>query len=80
VDYEDIELIAMAGIKENYIYIKLKELASRQSSPMGPSSLLRQHLYEKYVHNGTPSERIENDPSEGEVEESTFVVRKSALV
>ena len=49
VDCADIELLAMAGIKENYIYLKLKELASRQSSPMGPSALLKQHLYEKYI-------------------------------
>jgi hypothetical protein len=52
VDSDDIELLAMAGIKENYVYIKLKELASRQRSPMGPSALLRQHLYEKYIHHG----------------------------
>lgn len=50
VDSDDIELLAMAGIKENYVYMKLKELAARQRSPMGPSALLRQHLYEKYVY------------------------------
>lgn len=59
VDSDDIELLAMAGIKENYIYMKLKELASRQRSPMGPSALLRQHLYEKYVHEEIDS--IERD-------------------
>ena len=51
VETDDIELLAMAGIKENFIYLKLKDLAARQPTPMGPSSLLRQHLYEKYVHN-----------------------------
>lgn len=49
VDSEDIELLAMAGIKENFVYMKLKELASRQAVPMGPSALLRQHLFEKYI-------------------------------
>ena len=52
VDSDDIELLAMAGIKENYVYMKLKELAARQCSPMGPSALLRQHLFEKYVYEG----------------------------
>lgn len=52
VDSDDIELLAMAGIKENYVYMKLKELAARQRSPMGPAALLRQHLYEKYVYEG----------------------------
>ncbi|MGD8558048.1 MAG: hypothetical protein PVF34_03190 [Gammaproteobacteria bacterium] len=52
VDSEDIELLAMAGIKENYVYLKLKDLASRQRLPMGPAALLRQHLYEKYIHQG----------------------------
>ena len=50
VESDDIELLAMAGIKENFIYLKLKDLAARQSTPMGPSSLLRQHLYEKYEY------------------------------
>lgn len=55
VDSADIELLAMVGIKENYVYLKLKELASRQSSPMGPSALLRQHLYEKYIQESLKS-------------------------
>lgn len=49
VDSTDIELLAMAGIKENYVYLKLKELASRQPNLVGPSALLKQHLYEKYI-------------------------------
>ena len=65
VDTEDIELLAMSGVKENYIYLMLNELASRQSSPIGPSSLLRQHLYDKYVGNSqTPKDgvvKIEDD-------------------
>ena len=53
VDSDDIDLLALAGTKENYVYLKLKELANRQTSPMGPSALLRQHLYEKYIQNNT---------------------------
>lgn len=49
VDSGDIELLAMTGNKENYIYLKLKDLASRQENPIGPAALLRQHLYEKYI-------------------------------
>jgi len=53
VDSEDIELIAMSGVKENYVYLTLKELASKQSTLIGPDALLRQHLHEKYLCNDT---------------------------
>jgi hypothetical protein len=78
VDYDDIELIAMAGIKESYVYTKLKELASRQSTPMGPCSLLRQHLYEKYVHNQDSTQKT-SETNEQQIEETGFAMRKPAL-
>ena len=79
VDYDDIELIAMAGIKENYIYMKLKDLANRQTAPMGPSSLLRQHLYEKYMHGES---RVEESKKtiEQEIDETKFIMRKPVMV
>lgn len=90
VDSDDIELLAMAGIKENYIYLKLKDLAARQSTPLGPSSLLRQHLYEKYVYGkasstgsgkATKSEAVRPDiEAKQESNQANFVPRKPAVV
>ena len=65
VDSDDIELLAMSGIKENYIYLKLKELANKQSGLIGPSALLRQHLYEKYVQEKVADNNSRNFAAQG---------------
>lgn len=50
VDRSDIELLAMAGMQENYVYMKLREVSSAAVEPQGVSTLLREYLYDKYVH------------------------------
>lgn len=50
VDRADLELLAMAGMQENYVYMKLREVSSAAVEPQGLSSLLREYLYEKYVN------------------------------
>lgn len=53
----DLELFNVAARQEQYLYARLKDLTKNQESPMGPVSLLRKYFYEKYVENGSSSER-----------------------
>ncbi len=50
VDREDIELLAMAGTQANYLFIRLKELANTPIEPKGVPGLLKDYLFQKYVH------------------------------
>lgn len=49
VDRDDIELLAMAGVQDNYLYIRLKELVADNRDGLPPSHLLRRYLYDKYI-------------------------------
>ena len=49
VDQDDIELMAMSGNHENYVYLKLRDVAARHEHVNGPATLLRQYLYNKYI-------------------------------
>lgn len=51
VKSEDIELLAMSGMKENPIYMKLKYITGKyeENGVIEPYTLIRQHLYDKYV-------------------------------
>lgn len=55
VDRGDIELLAMAGQQDSYVYMKLKEVGSNVSEPQGLSILLKQYLFDKYVNRPTPA-------------------------
>lgn len=56
VDRDDIELLALSGIQDNYLYMRLKELVSQNKEGLPPSLLLRQYLLDKYV-NGSAERR-----------------------
>lgn len=58
VDKADIELLSRSSAGEHAVNIKLQELADRPLRPLGPSSLLRQYLYEKYVYD---TDRVEKE-------------------
>lgn len=49
VDRDDIELLAMWGLQDNYLYMRLKELVEDNREGLPPSQLLRRYLYDKYV-------------------------------
>ena len=49
VDRADIELLAMAGMQEKFVYMKLKELSHNGAGEShGLTAMLKQYLYEKY--------------------------------
>lgn len=47
---DDIALIAMTGVQENYAKLKLSALGNGASDEEGLSNSLRLYLYEKYVY------------------------------
>lgn len=51
VERSDIELLAMAGLQDSYVYMKLKSAGnSLQEPPQDLSLLLKQYMLEKYVN------------------------------
>lgn len=69
VDWEDLNLIAMSGLRENYLYIRLnhlnQQLDSDNAIELEDSSPLKRYFYSKYVmQNGNPnnsSKQASND-------------------
>lgn len=49
VDREDIELLVMLGIQENYVYLRLKKLLQKPPEQHAVNSALREYLLEKYI-------------------------------
>ena len=49
VDREDIELLAMVGIQEEYVYMRLKKLLQKNPDKKAVASVLREYLLEKYI-------------------------------
>jgi len=50
VSGDDIALIAMSGVQENYALLKLSALGSSHADEQGLSQSLRSYLYDKYVY------------------------------
>jgi hypothetical protein len=50
VSSDDITLIAMSGVQENYALLTLSSLGNSSSDEQGLSQSLRSYLYEKYVY------------------------------
>jgi len=50
VEKDDIRLLSMLGMPEQYIYLKLRELANKPMEHKGMSSMVRQYLYDKYSY------------------------------
>ncbi|MGE0384910.1 MAG: hypothetical protein AB7Q97_09295 [Gammaproteobacteria bacterium] len=46
---EDIELLAMSGVPNRYLYARLREIAKRPVDPEAVADFLRDYLNEKYV-------------------------------
>lgn len=50
IDRRDIELLAMAGLQDHYLSLKLMEVSGSVAEPQGTSALLKDYLYKKYVN------------------------------
>ena len=48
VDRDDIRLLSMLGMPEQYLFIKLRELAHKPFEHMGMSAMIREYFQEKY--------------------------------
>ena len=61
VDYDDLNLIAMSGIRENHLYIRLNYLNQEfnNNGPIEPEnhSLLKRYLYRKYIEESRGSRK-----------------------
>lgn len=49
VDRRDIELFVLAGTQDQYVYMRLRELAARHDEAVGLPGLLREYMYDKYM-------------------------------
>lgn len=68
VDSDDIALIAMSGLQQNYALLKLSSLGKSEGEHSGLSQSLRHYLYDKYVyrHNGIhPVAGRDGEPESG---------------
>ena len=52
VDRDDIALLAMSGLREEYLAMRLKDGDSSQADPALRAHSLRGYLYDKYVYRG----------------------------
>jgi hypothetical protein len=46
---EDIELLAMAGVQESYVYMRLNQILKNQNHLQAVSGVLREYLLDKYI-------------------------------
>lgn len=46
---EDIELLAMAGVQESYVYMRLNQILKNQNHLQAASGVLREYLLDKYI-------------------------------
>ncbi len=53
VDYDDIALLAMSGLREEYLVMRLSDGSEGNSEASARSRSLRGYLYDKYVYRGT---------------------------
>lgn len=53
VDKDDIELLAMSGAQEHYLYKRLKQVVTSPADSVGTSALLRRYLFAKYISDGS---------------------------
>jgi Arc/MetJ-type ribon-helix-helix transcriptional regulator len=71
---EDIELLALWGLQDKFLFVRLKDYVGGSKEGVSPSALLRRYLLDKYV---SADDAIRNDlranvPAEGpDIAEST---------
>jgi hypothetical protein len=63
VDYDDIALLAMSGLREEYLVMRLSDGSEGAPEPSPRSRSLRGYLYDKYVYRGTEQSGAPNGHS-----------------
>ena len=73
VDRDDIALLAMSGLREHYLMMRMREASGSQSESTPPGRSLRNYLYDKYVYrhddSGRPARHAETPAVPAEPEE-----------
>jgi len=60
VDRDDIALLAMSGLREQYLVMRMKDGSGAVVDPAIPARSLRSYLYEKYVYRNGEAKQAEN--------------------
>jgi hypothetical protein len=61
VDRDDIALLTMSGLREQYLVMRLKEANGATQEGAAPARSLRNYLYDKYVYRAEGTQR--NEPA-----------------
>jgi hypothetical protein len=61
VDRDDIALLAMSGLREQYLVMRMKESNGAAQEPISPARSLRNYLYDKYVYRNDESAQTDID-------------------
>ncbi len=77
VERDDIALLAMSGLREQYLVMRMQDGTVVPDEPAGPGRSLRNYLYDKYVYRIPESHPVktaprsaESRPAESESDES----------
>jgi len=75
VDRDDIALLAMSGLREQYLVMRMKEGNVVPVEAVAPGRSLRNYLYDKYVYRSEENRQVEAPapPSETEIRVSQRV-------
>ncbi len=80
VERYDIALLAMSGLREDYLVMRLKDGDGHSAKPAGPARTLRGYLYDKYVYrnpdigSSRPSTGVTNGMTTSELESEFALV------
>ena len=58
VDRDDIALLAMSGLREQYLLMRMQSGTAVPNEPTGPVRSLRSYLYDKYVYRNEGSRPV----------------------
>jgi hypothetical protein len=64
VDRDDIALLAMSGLREQYLVLRMKDGSAGLPDTVHPARSLRNYLYDKYVYRSTDAKALDNQPVE----------------
>ena len=65
VERDDIALLAMSGLREQYLMMRMKESNGAPGGPAGQGHSLRGYLYDKYVYRNEDPMASETRPDAG---------------
>ena len=62
VERDDIALLAMSGLREQYLVMRLQESSGTPPEPAAPARSLRAYLYDKYVYRSEDTGTTDRHP------------------